>query len=81
MAEGVGLLMANAAPARSAGDVGALATFCAGGFADPVKVLLGPGPVPGTELMYRDVHKKLTHLFYNFQGTKRGKVEFADTKR
>ena len=32
MAGGVGLLMADAAPARSAGDVGALATFCAGFF-------------------------------------------------
>ena len=51
VAEGV-CLMADAAPARSAGDVGAMATFCAGVFADPVKVLLGPGPVPGTELMY-----------------------------
>ena len=30
---------------------------------------------------YRDVHKKLTHLFYNFHGTKRCKDEFADTKR
>ena len=33
MAGGVGLLMADAAPARSALDVGALATFCAGVFA------------------------------------------------
>ena len=52
MAGGVGLLMADAAPARSACDVGALATLCAGVFADPVKILLGPGPVPGTELVY-----------------------------
>ena len=32
-------------------------------------------------VIYRDVHKKLTHLFYNFYGTKRCKDEFADTKR
>ena len=31
--------------------------------------------------LYRDVHKKLTHLFYNFHGTKRYKDDFADTKR
>ena len=31
--------------------------------------------------MYRDVHKKLTHLFYNFHGTKGCKDEFADTER
>ena len=31
--------------------------------------------------IYRDGHKKLTHLFYNFHGTKRRKDEFADTKR
>ena len=30
--------------------------------------------------VYRDVHKKLTHVFYNFHGTKRRKDEFADTK-
>ena len=33
------------------------------------------------DAVYRDVHKKLTHLFYNFHGTKRRKHEFADTKR
>ena len=38
-------------------------------------------PVFRTESMYRDVHKKLTHLFYNFHGTKRCQDEFADTKR
>ena len=31
--------------------------------------------------IFRDVHKKLTHLFYNFHGTKRCKDEFADTER
>ena len=31
--------------------------------------------------IYRDVHKKLTYLFYNFHGTKRCKDEFADTTR
>ena len=31
--------------------------------------------------MYRDVHKKLTHFFYNFHRPKRRKDDFADTKR
>ena len=33
--------------------------------------------------VYRDVHKKLTHFFYNFYRPKRRKAkdDFADTKR